>query len=264
MTSPHPTPEGTTIYYWSNGLLLLAPTLIVERPSNPLGATLRIACGEPYVIEVDGKPVRTRASLLGPKVGRRRVEAIHSDIAVFYLPIDAPENADLKKMLGDHAILNLDIERFATLVPALKRAFAGDTPAAEVRTLVRQAVQAITGTEARPRKIDARIVKALRLLEALPLNRVSLEHLSEKLHLSPSRLRELFKQETGSTIGDTARWLAVWRMATLWQQGRLLTDIAQEAGFYDLAHFDRAFVEVFGINPLTATDPQYVRLIRCE
>ena len=50
----------------------------------------------------------------------------------------------------------------------------------------------------------------------------------------------------------------------LWKQGRKLTDVAVEAGFYDLAHADRTFVEVFGMNPSTAIDPRFVRIVNCD
>ncbi|MFX6645104.1 helix-turn-helix domain-containing protein, partial [Acinetobacter baumannii] len=80
-------------------------------------------------------------------------------------------------------------------------------------------------------------------------------------HLSPSRLRSLFKQEVGFTIQQYARWLAVWRASLAWRQGRSLTDVAMEAGFYDLPHIDHAFNEVFGINPTNVIDPHFVRLV---
>lgn len=261
--SAHPAPAGATIYYWSSGLLTLAPTLVVERPSSPLGATLRIALAEPYVIEVRGERIVTRASLLAPKSGRRRIVAVDSDIAVFYLPMDAPEYPGLRAALRGGSLLNLDVNRFAALLPEIREAFAGALPCARVLALARAAAQAVTGTAAPRREPDARVLKARRLLDETPLSEVSLRSLGERLHLSVSRLRELFRQETGTSIGQYARWLAVWRAVTLWQQGRTLTELAQEAGFFDLAHMSRAFVEVFGMNPLTAIDPRYVKLIRC-
>lgn len=76
--------------------------------------------------------------------------------------------------------------------------------------------------------------------------------------------RELFKQQTGFTIGEYARWRGVWRAALLWKRGAKLTDLAVEAGFYDLAHIDKAFNEVFGMNPSTVIDPRFVTLVNCE
>lgn len=263
MANTHPAPEGATVYYWSDGLLMLARTLVVEKASSPLTATLRIACAEPYLIEVDGQPVRTRASLLGPKSGRRRIEAVNSELAVFYLPLDAPEFSALKKKLGGEPLLQFDIERFEPLLPEIRAAAHGDFDSTRLHQLVHATVQAITGEPPVSRPRDPRIVKALQLLEDLPLDQVSLDGLSTELHLSPSRLRELFKQETGSTIGDTARWFSLWRVLRAWQQGEAFTDYVERAGFYDLAHFNHAFVEAFGLNPLSATDSRFVKLVRC-
>ncbi len=252
-----------TIYTWPSGLLMLAPTLIVERPSSPLGATLRIACAAPYTIETDEGELRTRASLLGPKSGRRRVVAIDSDIAVFYLPVEAPEHTGLTQVLGDANLIELDFSRFEPLLPELRAALAGALDAGRVQQLVDRVVHAVTGREPVPRQLDARIVKVIERLQDLPLCDFSLEQLGAQVHLSPSRLRELFRVQTGYSISQYARWQAVWHAVRLWQEGRLLTDIAQEAGFHDMAHMNRAFVEMFGINPVAAIDPRYVRLIRC-
>lgn len=260
----HPAPQGTVIYYWNSGLLMLARTLVVDRPFSPLGATLRLGCRRPYTIEVGEQTLRTRASLLAPGAGRRRIEAVDSDIAVFYLPIEAPEHAGLATLLGDQPVVDLDFRPFEPLLPQLQAAHEGRLDPAAVRPLVRAVVQATTGRPAPERRLDPRIAQVVARLQALPLRDFQLEPLAAEVQLSPSRLRELFRAQTGSPISQYARWQSVWRAVRLWQDGLRLTDLALEAGFHDLAHMNRAFVETFGINPLSAVDTRYVRLIRCE
>ena len=92
---------------------------------------------------------------------------------------------------------------------------------------------------------------------------MTLTALARRLCLSPSRLRHLFKEVTGNTVSHYARWAAVWRVVSLWSQGRRLTEIAQEVRFHDLAHLDHAFNEVFGLNPSSVINPENVTLIRC-
>ncbi len=261
----HPAPAGVTIYYWPCSLVLLAPSLILDRPTSPLCATLRIACREPYTIEVEGKTITTRASLVAPKAGRKRVLAVNSDVALFYLPIDVPEYAGLKTLLADEPVIDLPIEKFEALLPRMRQAMTEIVSADSIKQLVRDVVLAITGDQ----KIfipppDARVTEACRILDDMPLSEVSLETVAGKVHLSASRLRELFKQQTGFTIGEYARWRGVWRAALFWQRGMKLTDVAVEAGFYDLAHIDKAFNEVFGMNPSTVIDPRFVTLVNCE
>ena len=85
-----------------------------------------------------------------------------------------------------------------------------------------------------------RIEHALKMIDELPFDEVTLTALARRLCLSPSRLRHLFKEVTGNTVSHYARWAAVWRVVSLWSQGRRLTEIAQEVGFHDLAHLDHA------------------------
>lgn len=96
------------------------------------------------------------------------------------------------------------------------------------------------------------------------MNEVRIDRLASQVHLSESRLRELFKCQVGATIGEYSRWQAIWRAANLWRSGRKLTDVAIEAGFHDLAHADKVFVETFGIQPSIITDPRLFNLVQCQ
>lgn len=263
---PHPAPQGVTIYYWPCSLVLLARSLLLDRPTGPLSATLRIACAEPYLIDVGGRQLRTRASLVAPQAPRKRIAAIDSDIALFYLPLDMPEYAGVRALLGDQMLLDLPVERFEPVLPRIRRAMAQVVPPGEIRDLVREVVGLLTGKPAPatvPRPLDPRVARACTVLDEMPLREVSLTAVAERVHLSPSRLRDLFRRQTGFTIGDYARWRAVWRAGMLWKRGLTLTDVAEQAGFHDLAHADRAFNEVFGMNPSKVIDPRYVVLVNC-
>lgn len=261
----HPAPAGVTIYYWPCSLVLLAPSLLLDRPTSPMCATLRIACKAPYQIDVEGKTLTTRASLVAPRAGRKRVAALNSDIALFYLPLDVPEFAGLKSVLGGDPIVELPIERFEAFIPTIQKAMVETLPAHEIKSLVHQIVEAITGVpETETPARDPRIVEACRILDDMPLSEVSLKGVAEQVHLSPSRLRELFKQQMGLTIGEYARWRGVWRAVLHWKRGLKLTDVALHAGFHDLAHIDKAINEVFGMNPSTLIDPRFVKLVNCE
>lgn len=257
--------QGATIYYWTRGLLLLAPTLVLDRATSPLTATLRIACREPYTIEVEGRTLQTRASLVAPRAERRRVVAVDSDIALFYFPLEMSEYAGLKDVLLGEPLVDLPLAPFESMLPALRLAMRGELPGRDARDLFDDAVKAITGhaPAARPAR-DPRIDKACGLIESMPLDAVRLDTLATQVHLSESRLRELFKLQVGTTIGEYARWQSIWRMANLWREGRTFTELAIEAGFHDLAHADRVFLESFGISPSSLIDSRYFRLVQCS
>lgn len=264
-TLPHPAPEGVTIYYWPGSLLLLAPSLLLDRPTGPLSATLRIACRESYTIEVDGKQLQTRASLVAPKAERKRIAAINSEIALFYLPLGLQESPGMKALLDGRSLVDLPIERFADELPLIRQAMREVMPGETIKALMQRVVARLTGeSETAPPPLHPRVLAAQQVLDALPLNEVSLQRVAAEVHLSTSRLRALFKEQTGFTIGDYARWRAVWRAALLWKRGLKFTDVAIEAGFHDLAHLDRTFNQVFGMNPSKVIDPQYVTLVNCE
>ncbi len=263
----HPAPQGVSIYYWPCSLVLLARSLLLDRPTGPLSATLRIACAKPYFIDVNGQQLQTRASLAAPKAERKRIVAVDSEVALFYLPLDMPEYAGVRAVLGEQSLVELPIDIFAPYIPRLQRAMREVVSAQEIKSLVAQVVAAMTQyappTDP-PAQKDERVLKACRVLDAMPLRDFSLDAVAREVHLSSSRLRDLFKQQMGCTIGDYARWRAVWRAALLWQRGLTITRVAEEAGFHDLAHADRAFNQIFGMNPSAVIDPKYVTLVNCE
>ena len=127
-------------------------------------------------------------------------------------------------------------------MPTIRKAMVETLSPEAIKGLVKDVVRAITGETGEVSvPVDNRIVRAREILDDTPLNEVRLESLAEQVHLSPSRLRELFKKQTGFTIGQYARWRAVWR-----------------------AHVDRAFTEIFGMNPSKVIDAAFVRLVNCE
>ena len=240
----------------------------MDRAASPyrrLSATLFLACKAPFQLEVgDGITLNARAALLAPKVRRRRTVAIDSEIAIFDVPIGSTEFASLEPMLATQQILALDFDRFAHLVPTLERGLAGRLSCAEVDAAFRAVVEVITGTAPVVRTLDPRVLAAFDVIDALPLDQVTLPLLAKRVSLSSSRLRHLFQEELGCSLTHYARWVAVWKAARLWKQGTPFTELAHEVGFYDLAHLDHAFIETFGVNPSTVIDPDLVTLIRCE
>lgn len=261
----HPAPSGVKIYYWPCSLLLTAPALLLDRPTGPLSATLRIACREPYTIEVANETLVTRASLVAPRAERKRIIAPRSDIALFYLPLQAPRHAALRKLIGERQLIELPITLFEPLLPRIRAAMQQVQAPSEIKALTRDVVEAVTGEPVpEHEEMDPRIAKACAVLDELPLCESNISTVAQRVHLSSSRLRELFREQVGCTIGEYARWRATWRAVLNWKRGLTLTEVALEAGFHDLSHADKAINEVFGINPSTLINPQFVTLINCE
>lgn len=76
---------------------------------------------------------------------------------------------------------------------------------------------------------------------------------STKVHLSESRLRHLFVEQTGLAFKTYLIWLRLNRAVQLYSQGASLTEAAHSAGFADSAHFSRLFKRNFGLPATTLT-----------
>ena len=261
-------PLGFTAYYSFDRFLLLSPSYVLDCRGNPyrrLSATLLLGCRGAFEIEAgDGPALRTRAVLIAPGVPRRRVMARDCDLAIIDLTMQTAEFELFKPLMAGAQMVELPFERLAPTLPPLWQGHAATLPAAEVRTRIGTVVKALCGRAAPPRRLDPRILRAMELIKQLPLPQASVSRLAGQVHLSPSRLRHLFKQEAGVSLAQYARWVAIWRGIALWGRGMPLTEIAHEVGFYDLAHLDHVFYEAFGRSPSSITRPGNARIIRCE
>ena len=87
----------------------------------------------------------------------------------------------------------------------------------------------------------------------LPDQALSRDKLAKLVHLSPSRLSHLFKAEAGISIRNYIIWARLKHtIQTALEQEVTLLEAGYQAGFYDAAHFSRAFLKMFGVNPSTA------------
>ena len=68
-------------------------------------------------------------------------------------------------------------------------------------------------------------------------------------HLSPSRFRHLFVQQTGISFRAYLLWSRVSRAIVRGMAGESWTDAAQASGFSDSAHLTRTCRRMFGIAP---------------
>ena len=71
------------------------------------------------------------------------------------------------------------------------------------------------------------------------------------VHLSESRLRHLFVEQTGLAFKTYMLWLRMVHALQIYAEGHSLTDAAHGAGFADSAHFSRIFKRTFGLPATT-------------
>ncbi|WP_423839995.1 AraC family transcriptional regulator [Vibrio mytili] len=78
---------------------------------------------------------------------------------------------------------------------------------------------------------------------------VRLNALSELCQLSPTQFQRHFKAQTGMTPYAWFARLRLEKGMKLLQAGQCGTQVAHQVGFYDQAHFSKAFKQTYGISP---------------
>jgi AraC family transcriptional regulator len=103
----------------------------------------------------------------------------------------------------------------------------------------------------RRERLEPRCVRCAReLLRAELRAPLDVFELAAQTGVHPAHLSRVFKQWTGTTLGEYHRRLRVeFACHQLGHSRRTLVEIALEAGFYDQAHFSRVFHQHMGIRP---------------
>jgi transcriptional regulator GlxA family with amidase domain len=97
---------------------------------------------------------------------------------------------------------------------------------------------------------NSKVRRALLVLEQNMSRPLSSEEIASRLNLSSRQLERLFIQHTGESLQKLYRNMRLrYGLWLLQNSARTITDIAQECGFADTAHFSRAFRSVFEKTP---------------
>lgn len=96
---------------------------------------------------------------------------------------------------------------------------------------------------------DERIKAVQQLLNNDGYERVSIQYLAKKVFLSESRLRFLFKKNTGIPLHRYIIWNRIVQAIGMIMNGATVQDAALECGFTDSSHFHKLLLQMFGISP---------------
>jgi AraC-like DNA-binding protein len=98
--------------------------------------------------------------------------------------------------------------------------------------------------------LDMRVQVVLKYLSQNLTEDHTVTYLSKKVHLSPSRLAHLFKQQVGDSIIGTLMRMRLHHATELLQFTSLrINEIAESVGFSSPDYFTRTFKAFFGISP---------------
>lgn len=97
---------------------------------------------------------------------------------------------------------------------------------------------------------DFRIIEAVRLINSNPEQDFDFTDLAETLNLSVSRLRHLFKEQTGVSFIKYLRQVRMERARQLLESSFIsVKETAKRSGIRDASHFVRDFEKEFGLSP---------------
>ena len=130
--------------------------------------------------------------------------------------------------------------------------------------VVQQILQTLAG-ESSPVKPDPR-VKAIEtyIISAHP-DDIQIPGLAAKIHLSESRLRALFKEQTGVSLYKYILWSKIRFAINRIMNNTPVNEAAWEAGFTDNSHFHKMLVAMFGISPSQfLRDHRTMEILTCD
>lgn len=112
---------------------------------------------------------------------------------------------------------------------------------------------------------DERIVLIEQAISTMHPEEVTLRSLAEKVYLSESRLRSLFKKVTGLSLHQYVLWNKIRFATNQIMAGNSVNDAALEAGFSDSSHFHKMMVRMLGKSPSTFLKNNYPgRRVQCD
>jgi AraC-like DNA-binding protein len=97
-------------------------------------------------------------------------------------------------------------------------------------------------------KVDSRISQLLEQIEASNFEGEKINTLCAGIYLSESRIRHLFKEQTGISIKRYCLWGKMRKALYYISQGESLIQAAYHANFSDYAHLSRTVKGMFGLN----------------
>ncbi|MDB5086264.1 MAG: Helix-turn-helix, AraC domain protein [Mucilaginibacter sp.] len=112
--------------------------------------------------------------------------------------------------------------------------------------------------------IDERVLIAEQLISTLHPMEITINSLADKVCLSESRLRSLFKKVTGVSLYRYMLWNKIRYATNQIMAGHAVNDAAIDAGFTDSSHFHKMMVKMFGITPSKfLKDNKHSNLVLC-
>lgn len=179
-----------------------------------------------------------------------RFEAHGLLLFIFVEPESRAGQALGRRLFTEQVLAALEAEELLAIVEPIRNTFEARLPMAVLLEAGRSVVDHLAPAEPGPLP-DPRVQKVIDHIVMHPDQSLHDAAAACGVHLSPSRLRHLFVEQTGLAFKTYLLWLRLMRALDAYAQGRSLTEAAHIAGFSDSAHFSRVFKRTFGLPATT-------------
>jgi AraC-like DNA-binding protein len=177
-------------------------------------------------------------------------EATGSTTATIFCEPESQLGRRLLARFGGRAIAAIDDPEADALARRLRDAYAEGGPDSHLNEVAVGLLEALAQVpRSAPKAADPRVLRAISEIGSRLDHPLSLREVAGQIHLSPSRLRHLFVNETGMTFRPYVLWLRLLRALELAVNGESWTAAAHAAAFADSAHLARTFRRMFGVSP---------------
>ena len=166
---------------------------------------------------------------------------------VVFVEPETTEGKALSARLGGQVEL-LDPDRVAVAAGRLEQAWRVERRVDAVRAVYMQLLRELSQTAPREPS-DPRVLAAIAYARERAGEAVSLDAVAAAAHLSPSRFRHLFVEQTGMPLRTYQLWRRLLHAWSLVGSGEALSSAAHAAGFADAAHLSRTARSMFGLAP---------------
>lgn len=143
-----------------------------------------------------------------------------------------------------------DIPGDASFVSALHLMHREPLPAFQVKAVISDALEFITGEAVEVPPMDPRIMAMLRDINGNPAADTPAQKYATRWGLSESRMLHLFSEYTGIPFRHYRLWARLRHAVSHITQGMPFTDAAIMSGFSDSSHLSRTFKRMFGVTLL--------------
>ena len=108
-------------------------------------------------------------------------------------------------------------------------------------------------------QVDDRVVKVIDIIKENISGNVSVSDMAKKVDISASRLSQIFRAATGTSIRTFRLWERVFYTTRCTQSGMSITEAAIKAGFADYGQFFRVYNDMGGRLPGKAKNKTVVK-----